>query len=151
MRRTEAKPITTRLKERKKLENISFTGQHKTGHYENMGLSMTCWLSKLFNLSNKSDICLATNLIISFVDDPGENYLGKLVDKHGLWLDSDSDAAEALLSCMAPRTNTQLMSFLGFANYTEKIGRVCRKSDQREKSEWNENAQAAFDKKQNES
>ena len=74
-----------------------------------------------------------------------------MVDKHGLGLDSDSDAAETLLSCMAPRTNTQLMSFLGFANYTEKIGRLCRKSDQRGKIEWNEKAQAAFDKKQNES
>ena len=42
-------------------------------------------------------------------------YLGRLVDKHGVR--PDHEAVEAVLTWKAPKTDTQLMSFLGFANY----------------------------------
>ena len=42
-------------------------------------------------------------------------YLGRMVDRHGVR--PDPEAVEAVLTCKAPRTDTQLMSFLGFANY----------------------------------
>ena len=42
-------------------------------------------------------------------------YLGRLVDKHGVRL--HPEAVEAALTWKAPNTYTQLMSFLGFANY----------------------------------
>ena len=42
-------------------------------------------------------------------------YLGRLVDKHGVR--PDPEAVEAVLTWNAPKTDTQLMSFLGFANY----------------------------------
>ena len=41
-------------------------------------------------------------------------YLGRLVDKHGVR--PDPEAVEAVLTWKAPKTDTQLMSFLGFAN-----------------------------------
>ena len=42
-------------------------------------------------------------------------YLGRLVDKHGVR--PDPVAVEAVLTWKAPKTDTQPMSFLGFANY----------------------------------
>ena len=42
-------------------------------------------------------------------------YLGRLVDKHGVR--PDPEAVEAVLTWKASKTDTQLMSFLGFANY----------------------------------
>ena len=42
-------------------------------------------------------------------------YLGRLVDEHGVR--PDPEAVEAVLTWKAPKTDTQLMSFLGFANY----------------------------------
>ena len=42
-------------------------------------------------------------------------YLGRMVDRHGVR--PDPEAVEAVLTWKAPRTDTQLMSFLGFANY----------------------------------
>ena len=42
-------------------------------------------------------------------------YLGRLVDKHGVR--PDPEEIEAVLTLKAPKTETQLMSFLGFANY----------------------------------
>ena len=42
-------------------------------------------------------------------------YLGRMVDRHGVRL--DPEAVEAVLTWKAPRTDTQLLSFLGFANY----------------------------------
>ena len=38
-----------------------------------------------------------------------------MVDKHGMR--PDPKAVEAVLTWKAPRTDTQLLSFLGFANY----------------------------------
>ena len=42
-------------------------------------------------------------------------YLGRMVDRHGIR--SDPDAVEAVLTWKSPKTEHQLMSFLGFANY----------------------------------
>ena len=42
-------------------------------------------------------------------------YLGRMVDKHGIR--PDTDAVEAVLTWKSPKTEHQLMSFLGFANY----------------------------------
>ena len=42
-------------------------------------------------------------------------YRGRMVDRHGVG--PDPEAVEAVLTWKAPRTDTQLMSFLGFANY----------------------------------
>ena len=42
-------------------------------------------------------------------------YLGHLVDKNGVR--PDPEAIKAVLTWKAPKTDTQLMSFLGFANY----------------------------------
>ena len=42
-------------------------------------------------------------------------YLGRMVDRHGVR--PDPEAVEAVLTWKPPRTDTQLMSFLGFANY----------------------------------
>ena len=42
-------------------------------------------------------------------------YLGRMVDRHGIR--PDPDAVEAVLTGKSPKTEHQLMSFLGFANY----------------------------------
>ena len=42
-------------------------------------------------------------------------YLGRMVDKHGIR--PDTDAVEAVLTWKSPKTEHQLMSFLGFANF----------------------------------
>ena len=42
-------------------------------------------------------------------------YLGRMVDRHGVR--PDPEAVEAVLTWKAPRTDTQLLSFLGFASY----------------------------------
>ena len=42
-------------------------------------------------------------------------YLGRMVDRHGVR--PDPEAVEAVLTWKAPRTDTQLMSFLKFSNY----------------------------------
>ena len=42
-------------------------------------------------------------------------YLGRTVERHGGR--PDPEAVEAVLTWKAPRLDTQLMSFLGFANY----------------------------------
>ena len=46
-------------------------------------------------------------------------YLGRMVDRHGIR--PDPDAVEAVLTWKSPKTEHQLMSFLGFANYRETI------------------------------
>ena len=46
-------------------------------------------------------------------------YLDRLVDKHGVR--PDPEAVEAVLTWKAPKTDTQLMSFLGFANFYREL------------------------------
>ena len=52
-------------------------------------------------------------------------YLGRMVDRHGVRPDRE---VEAVLTWKAPRTDTQLMSFLGFANYYQVHKGICRQS-----------------------
>ena len=78
-------------------------------------------------------------------------YLGRMVDRHGVR--SHPEAVEDVLTWKAPRTDTQLMSFLGFAKYyREFINGYADKvypmqklmRNKGKKFEWNEEAQAAF-------
>ena len=78
-------------------------------------------------------------------------YLGRMVDRHGVR--PDREAVEAVLTCKAPRTDTQLMSFLGFANYyREFIKRYADKvypmqklmRNKLKKFEWSDEARTAF-------
>ena len=79
-------------------------------------------------------------------------YLGRMVDRHGVR--PDPEAAEAVLTWKAPRTDTQLMSFLGSANYYHEfikgyankvypMQKLMRNKGKR--VEWNEEAQATFE------
>ena len=79
-------------------------------------------------------------------------YLGRLVDKHGVR--PDPEAVEAVLTWKAPKTDTQLMSFLGFANYyrefikgyTDKIYPMQRlMRNKGKKFTWTDEAQISFE------
>ena len=79
-------------------------------------------------------------------------YLGRMVDRHGVR--PDPEAVEAVLTWKATRADTQLLSFLGFANYyREFIKRYADKvypmqklmRNKGKKFEWNDEAQVAFD------
>ena len=79
-------------------------------------------------------------------------YLGRMVDRHGVR--PDPEAVEAVLTWKAPRTDTQLLSFLGFANYYREFIKgyadkvyPMRKlmRNKGKKFEWNEEAQVAFE------
>ena len=48
-------------------------------------------------------------------------YLSRLVDKHGER--PDPEAVEAVLTWKAPKSDTQMMSNLGFSNYYQGIRR----------------------------
>ena len=81
-------------------------------------------------------------------------YLGRMVDR--LCVRPDPEAVEAaVLTWKAPRTDTQLMSFLGFANYyrefikgyADKVYPMQKlMRNKGKKFEWNEEAQTAFEK-----
>ena len=75
-----------------------------------------------------------------------------MVDRHGVR--PDPEAVEAVLTWKAARTETQLLSFLGFANfYRELIKGYADKvfpmqklmRNKRKKFEWSDEAQTAFD------
>ena len=79
-------------------------------------------------------------------------YLGRMVDRHSVR--PDPEAVEAVLTWKAPRTDTQLLSFLGFANYYREIikgyadkvypmQKLLRNKGK--KFEWNNEAQVAFE------
>ena len=79
-------------------------------------------------------------------------YLGRMVDRHGVR--PDPEAIEAVLTWKAPRTDTQLMSFLGFANYyrefikgyADKVYPMQKlMRNKGKKFEWNDEAQVAFE------
>ena len=79
-------------------------------------------------------------------------YLRRMVDRHGAR--PNPEAVEAVLTWKAPRTDTQLMSFLGFANYyrefikgfADKVYSMQKlMRNKGKKFEWNEEAQVAFE------
>ena len=79
-------------------------------------------------------------------------YLGRMVDRHGVR--PDPEAVEAVLIWRAPRTDTQLMSFLGFANYyrefikgyADKVYPMQKlMRNKGKKFEWNDEAQVVFE------
>ena len=79
-------------------------------------------------------------------------YLGRMVDRHGVR--PDPEAVEAVLTWKAPRTVTQLLSFLMFANYylefikgyADKVYPMQKKMRNKgKKFEWNDEAQVAFE------
>ena len=79
-------------------------------------------------------------------------YLGRMVDRHGVR--PDPKAVEAVLTWKAPRTDTELLSFLGFANYyrefikgyADKVYPMQKLMRNKGKNlEWNNEAQVAFE------
>ena len=79
-------------------------------------------------------------------------YLGRMVDRHGVR--PAPEVVEAVLTWKAPRTDTQFMSFLGFAiyyhefikGYADKVYPMQKlMRNKGKKFEWNEEAQAAFE------
>ena len=79
-------------------------------------------------------------------------YLGRMVDRHGVR--PDPEAVEAVLTWKAPRTDTQLLSFLGLVNYFREFmkryaGKVYSMQkmmrNKVKKFEWNDEAQVAFE------
>ena len=77
-------------------------------------------------------------------------YLGRMVDRHGVR--PDPEAVEAVLTWKAPRTDTQLLSFLGFANYYREFIKADKvypmqklMRNKGKKFEWNDEAQVAFE------
>ena len=79
-------------------------------------------------------------------------YLGRMVYRHGVR--PDPEAVEAVLTWKAPRTDTQLLSFLGFANYyrefikgyADKVYPMQKLMlNKGKKFEWNDEAQVAFE------
>ena len=79
-------------------------------------------------------------------------YLGRMVGRHGVR--PDPEAVEAVLTWKAPRTDTQLLSFLGFANYyrefikgyADKVYPMQKlMRNKGKKFEWNDEAQVAFE------
>ena len=81
-------------------------------------------------------------------------YLGRMVDRHDVR--PDPEAVEAVLTWKAPRTYTQLMRFLGFANYyrdfikgyADKVYPMQKlMRNKGKKFEWSDEAQTAFENK----
>ena len=79
-------------------------------------------------------------------------YLGRMVDSHGVR--PDPEAVEAVLTWKAPRTDTQLLSFLGFDNYyrefikgyADKVYPMQKlMRNKGKKFEWNDEEQIAFE------
>ena len=79
-------------------------------------------------------------------------YLGRMVDRQGVR--PDPEAVEAVLTWKAPRTDTQLLSFLWFANYyrefikgyADKVYPMQKlMRNKGKKFEWNDEAQVAFE------
>ena len=59
--------------------------------------------------------------------------LGRMVDRHGVR--PDAEAVEAVLTWKAPRTYTQLMSFLRFANYYREFIKGNAEADAQQRKE----------------
>ena len=107
------------------------------------------------------DVIIATPTLADQIDRLDEvfvcmrdsiKYLGRMVDRHGVR--PDPEAVEVVLTWKALRTDTQLMSFMGSANYYHElikgyavkvypIQKLMRNKGK--KFEWNEKTQAAFE------
>ena len=71
------------------------------------------WLDEVFGCMKRADLkCRPSKREILR---ESIKYLGRMVDRHGVR--PDPEALEAVLTWKAPRTNTQLMTLLGFTNY----------------------------------
>ena len=100
------------------------------------------------------DVVIATLTLEDQIDlRDSIKYLGRMVDRHGLT--PDPEAVEAVLTWKAPRTDTQLMSFLGFANYyrefikgyADKVYPMQKlMRNKGKKFEWSDEAQTVFEK-----
>ena len=79
-------------------------------------------------------------------------YFGRMVDRHGIR--PEPDAVEAVLTGKSPKTEHQLMSFLGFANfYREFIKGYPMQQLMRHKGKkitWNNAAEESFQRKKKE-
>ena len=73
-------------------------------------------------------------------------YLGRMVDRHGIR--SDSDAVEAVLTWKSPKTEHQLMSFLGFADKVYLMQQLMRHKGK--KFTWNNAAEESFQRRKKE-
>ena len=113
------------------------------------------WLDEVFGCMKRADLKCKPSKCEILRD--SINYLGRRVDRHGVRL--DPEAVEAVLTWNAPRTDTQLMSFLGFANYyREFIKRYADKvypmqklmRNKGKKFEWSDEGQTAFENKKRE-
>ena len=111
------------------------------------------WLDEVFGCMKRAGLKCKPSKCEILRDSNSIKYLGRMVDRHGVR--PDPEAVEAVLTWKAPRTDAQLMSFLGFANYYREfikgyadklypIQKLMRNKGK--KFEWNEEAQAAFEK-----
>ena len=108
------------------------------------------WLDEVFGCMKRAGLkCKPSKCEILRVS---IKYLGRMVDRHGVR--PDPEAVEAVLTWKAPRTVTQLLSFLMFANYyLEFIKGYANKvypmqkmmRNKGKKFEWNDEAQVAFE------
>ena len=109
------------------------------------------WLDEVFGWMKRAGLKCKPSKCETLRD--SIKYLGRMVDRHGVR--PDPEAVEAALTWKAPRTNTQLLSFLGFANYyrefikgyADKVYRMQKlMRNKGKKFEWNDEAQVAFEK-----
>ena len=108
------------------------------------------WLDEVFGCMKRAGLnCQPSKC--EFLRD-SIKYLGRMVDRHGVR--PDPEAKEAVLTWNAPRTDTQLMSFLGFAIYyrefkkghADKVYPMQKlMRNKGKKFERNEEAQVAFE------
>ena len=71
------------------------------------------WLDEVFGCMKRAGLKCKSSKCETLRD--SIKYLGRMADRHGVR--PDPEAVEAVMTWKAPRTDTQLMSFLGFANY----------------------------------
>ena len=74
------------------------------------------WLDELFGIKIAGLKCKPSKCEILR---DSTQYLGRMVDMHGVR--PNQETVDAVLTWKAPRTDTQLMSFLAFANYNSEF------------------------------
>ena len=108
------------------------------------------WLDVVFGCMKRADLKCKPSICEILRD--SIKYLGRIVGRHGVR--PDPEAVEAVSTWKAPRTDTQLMSFLGFVNfcryilkgYADKVYPMQRlMRNKGKKFEWNEEAQVAVE------